>query len=297
MILVAGGTGFIGQALVKHLVEMGKPVRLLIKPAKESPRLPKGVSIEAAVTSLQDERGMRAAFRDVDVVYHLVSDERRGSKANLLSVDIEGTKTISRISREMRVQQLIYLSHLGADQGSAFALLKTKSLAETHIIRSQVPYTIFRSAVIFGPGDQFTTSLVRLIKYSPGFVFLPGDGSTLLQPIWIEDLVTCLVAALGNPKMINKILAIGGGEYISLRQIVNEILTVTRRKRRLVTLSPVYLRAAALILEQFLPRLPISIHWIDYLGADRTCSLDTLPRQFGILPARFSNHLDYLRGL
>jgi NADH dehydrogenase len=39
---------------------------------------------------------------------------------------------------------------------------------------------------------------------------------------------------------------------------------------------------------------PISLFWLDYLAVDRTCPLDTLPRQFGLMPARFTHHLEYL---
>lgn len=296
MILVVGGTGFIGQILVRQLIDMGKSVRLLIKPSKDSPKLLKGVPVDVAVTSLRDERGLRAAFRDVSLVFHLVSDERQGSKANLTGVDVEGTIALVRTAKQANVKRMIYLSHLGADQGSAFAVLRTKSISETQILKSRVPYTIFRTAIVYGPGDQFTTSIARLLKYSPGFVLIPGDGSTLIQPIWVEDLIACMITAMDDPNMADQVFAVGGGEYFTLRQAIEKVMNVTGRKRILVSLAPAYLRTLALILEQFIPRLPISTHWLDYVGSDRTCSLDTLPRIFDIIPARFTQQLNYLRG-
>ena len=62
MILVIGGTGFIGRALVRHLVESDYPVRLLIHPSPHTPDLPRGVPVEIAVSSLTDERGLRSAM-------------------------------------------------------------------------------------------------------------------------------------------------------------------------------------------------------------------------------------------
>ena len=296
MILVAGGTGFIGQVLVKHLVDMDQPVRLLVRPSKETPKLLTGIPLDIAVSSLEDERGLRAAFRDVDVVIHLVSDERRGSKADFAGVDINGTTALLRAASQSQVKQLIYLSHIGADKGSAYAMLKTKSICESNIIRSQVPYTILRSAITYGPGDQFTTSILQLLKKSPGMIFLPGDGKTLAQPVWVDDLVACILWTLGNTNAINQIIPVGGGEYLTIRQILEVIMEVTGRKRQLSSLSPVYLRTLALIIEQFIGRLPISVNWLDYLASDRTCSIDTLPRIFGIIPSQFSNQLGYLKG-
>jgi len=62
MILVTGGTGFIGRALIRHLVDNGYRVRTLIRPSAESPRLPKGVPVEVAVASFNDQRGLRAIY-------------------------------------------------------------------------------------------------------------------------------------------------------------------------------------------------------------------------------------------
>jgi len=75
MILVTGGTGFIGNVLIQHLSTLGYPVKLLIRPSKTTPNLPKGQPLHIAVTSLSDQNGLRAAMKDVDVVYHLASAE------------------------------------------------------------------------------------------------------------------------------------------------------------------------------------------------------------------------------
>lgn len=78
MILVTGATGFVGRALIRHLADAGYPVRVLLRPSPNSPTLPRGVSMEVAVSSLEDERGLSAAMVGVDAVYHLVGVERRG---------------------------------------------------------------------------------------------------------------------------------------------------------------------------------------------------------------------------
>ena len=168
MILVTGGTGFIGRVLVRQLVEAGHEVRTLIRPSASSPRLPQGVPVEVAVVSLTDLRGLRAALRGVDHIYHLASGERSGE---LFEADIAGTQTLVQAAAEASVQQIIYLSHLGADRASAFPVLRAKGLAEEHIRKSGVPYTILRSSVIFGLEDNFTTKISRLIRLSPGFLF------------------------------------------------------------------------------------------------------------------------------
>jgi NADH dehydrogenase len=62
----------------------------------------------------------------------------------------------------------------------------------------------------------------------------------------------------------------------------------------MVPVSPAFLRILAVWMEHSMRNFPMSIFWQDYLAADRTCELDTLPRLFGLLPERFGRQLDYL---
>lgn len=293
MILVTGGTGFVGKALVQHLIASGKTVRILLRPSKVSPQLPRGIPVDAAVCSLRDERGLRAAMRGVDTIVHLASSERHSGRANLTEVDVLGTQGLVNAARQAGIKRILYLSHLGADQASAYPLLRAKGLAENIVIRSGMDYSIIRSAVVFGPGDQFTTAFSRLVRLSPGFLMIPGDGNTLLQPLWIEDLVNCLALAIERDDLIGQTISIGGLEALPFRQIMLHIMEAMGIQRRFWSVSPPTLRLLALIADQF-PKFPVSIYWLDYLAVDRTTLLDSVPRTFGILPARFYRQLDYL---
>ncbi len=297
MIFVTGGTGFIGQVLLRQLVAAGQPVRTLIRPSNRSPLLPRGIPIEVAVCSLNDERSLRAALKGVDVVYHMVGAERRGGRADLLRVDIQGTQTLARACAEAGVKRLFYLSRLGADRASAYPVLKAKAIAENFIRQSGVPYTILRSAVAYGNEDWFTTSLARMAYSLPIFFPIPGDGTTLLQPLWVEDLVTCLVWALEEDSTINQTYPIGGSEALTFRDILRMVLGAAGIKRILIPFSPAWMRTGTVLFESGNPNYPLSVFWLDDLAADRTCPLDTIPRVFGLMPSRFSQRLNHLQGI
>lgn len=295
MILITGGTGFIGKVLVRHLIEHDHQVRILIRPSQHSPNLPRGVPIEVAVSSIGDERSLRAAMVGVDIVYHLAGAEWRGSRGSLMDIDIQGTQTVIRAAVDAGVWRLFYISHLGADRASAFPLLKAKAIAEEYIRRSGLDYTILRSALVFGPNDHFTTGLARLLYALPFFFLIPSDGQTLLQPLWVEDLVTCLVWALEDDQTRNQTYSVGGPEFLTFNQILAMVMEAAQVQRRIVHVSPPYLRGLTVILETILPALPTSVYWLDYLAANRTCPLDTVPRTFNLLPSQFSHRLDYLQ--
>lgn len=294
MILVTGGTGFIGRALVRTLVEMGYPVRTLIRPAPRTPDLPRGVPVEVAVSSLNDERGIRAALVGVDVVYHLAGVEQAGAYQSLEEVDIRGTRSVVEAAIDARVQRIFFLSHLGADRASAYPVIKAKGIAEEFVRRSGLDYTILRSAIVYGPNDAFITGLARLLSALPYLFLVPGDGKTLLQPIWVEDVVTCLTWALDDVTTRNETFEIGGPEYFTFNEVLEMVMQATSTRRRLVHTRPPYVRGLTVFLEALFPRLPGSVYWLDYLAINRTCALDTIPRIFNLMPARMSHRLDYL---
>ncbi len=296
MILVTGGTGFIGKALIRNLVESGYPVRMLIRPSSRSPELPLGVPVEVAVSSLNDERSLRAAMVGVDVVYHLAGVERRGAYADLMNVDIQGSRLVAEAAADAGVDRIFFLSHLGADRASAFPVLKAKAIAEEYVRRSRVHFTIFRTAIVYGPNDGFTTGLARLFSVVPYFFFMPGNGRTLIQPLWVEDLVTCLTWALDDNATRDQTFELGGPEYFTFLQVAEMVMHTCNLPRRLVPVRPPYLRGLTVLLEALFPGLPVSVYWLDYLAANRTCALDTLPRAFSLMPARMSQRLGYLRG-
>jgi NADH dehydrogenase len=294
MILVTGSTGFIGRALVRHLSEAGQQVRVLLRSSPNSPRLPRGVPVEVAVASLNDERAIRAALRGVDQIFHLTSAATEGRRGNLLKTDVEGTRILAQAAASAEVERLIFLSHIGADRASAFPIQKSKGIAEEHIRKSGVTYTIIRSSVVFGPEDHFTNNLARLLRAAPGIFPIPNSGRTLIQPLWVEDLVTCLLWALENPEMANQTYEIGGGEYFTLRQALEVLMHVTQKRRLLVSVPIPWMRNLLVMLDSFNPNFKISTYWLDYVRVNRTCPVDNMPRIFGLMPARFSYRLDYL---
>jgi NADH dehydrogenase len=294
VILVTGGTGFIGQHLVRQLVTQGYDVRLLLRPSPKSPNLPTGLPVQVAVSSFNDPRGLRAALKGINTVIHLAGTEALGIKSDLDGVDIDGTRAITAAAKEVGIDRFVFLSHIGADKASAFPVLKAKAIAENLIIHSGVPYTIFRTAVVYGPNDHFTSSFSRVIEMSPYVLLIPGDGSNMLQPIHIQDLAACVIASLENPESGNRIYTIGGGESLSFLTIIQIIMDRIKKHRRIIPIMPGYLRVISVWLEQN-RKFPVSAYWIDYLAVDRTCALDSLSRDFNLIPARFHQSLDYLK--
>ncbi|NWF63598.1 MAG: NAD-dependent epimerase/dehydratase family protein [Chloroflexi bacterium] len=294
MILITGATGFIGRALVRQLSSIGYSLRALIRPSSKTPRLPKSVPVEVSVVSLADTRGLRAAMRGVETVIHLASAENQGSRGNLLVTDIQGTQNLVEAASDAGVDRILYLSHLGAARASGYPAFKAKGIAEESIRAGKTPYTIIRTSLVYGPEDHFTNNIDRLLRSSIGFFPVPNGGRVVVQPVWVEDLVTCMIWSLQNESTLQQVYELGGNEFFTLQQIIEIVMEVTRRRRYLLPLSPITLRAMTVFLEGVIPNFPISSFFLDYFAVNRTTSVDSMPRYFGLMPARFSYRLDYL---
>lgn len=296
MVLVTGATGFVGRAVIRRLAGAGLPVRTLIKPSRESPKIPTGIPVEVAISNLSDKRGVRAALVGVDSIVHLAGAEQQGSPAALQAVDVQGTQVLSMAAKQAGVQRLIYLSHLGAEPASAFPLLRAKAEAEAHIRKSGAPHTILRSSPVYGERDHFTTALAKLLAVTPLVFPLPSNGKTVLQPLWVEDLATCVLWTLEEPALVGSTLELGGPEFFSLSEIVEMVMQAAGSRRWIVSASPMTLRAVTWLVNRALPRPPVTPFWLDYLASSKTAGLDALPRQFGLKPALMEDQLGYLHG-
>jgi uncharacterized protein YbjT (DUF2867 family) len=295
MVLITGGTGFIGGILLKQLVEIGIEVRLLLKPSNITPRLPRGIPFDVAISSLADYQGIRAACNGIETVIHLASSERYGPRDYNPEREVAGTQNLADAAAEAGIQRLIFLSHLGANPTSAYTVSRTKAMEEDAIRKSGVPFTIIRSSILFGPEDHFTTQVATQLALFPILYFLPGDGETLLQPLWVDDLTTAITWTLDDPATLGQIYDVGGPEFLTFRQVLELVMATIKVRRILVPFRPPYLRAGAWLMERIFPVPPVTSFFLDYLAINRTTDLASLPRAFGLQPARMETNLGYLQ--
>jgi uncharacterized protein YbjT (DUF2867 family) len=295
MILVTAGTSYLGRSVLRRLTEFGYPVRTLLHPRRQSPNLPVGVAVDVALAALSDRRGVRAALVGVDTVIHLTDHGLEVVAENQLDDHVEGTRIVAEASAEAGVKRLVFVSSIGADRASAYPALRAYAIAEEYVRQSGVPSTIVRTGVIFGEDDHFTTAFAKLLAVSPLFFPITGDGSVLMQPLWVEDLATCITWALEDPGTLGQIYEVGGPEYLTLRQVLQLIMIGASCPRILIPMRPPYLRWITRLLNGVLFKLPVNTLTLDSFAINRTTDLNALPTIFGLQPSRMDGKLSYLQ--
>jgi len=229
---------------------------------------------------------LMAAMDGVHTVFHLVGTETRGRHARLNEVDVEGAKAVIEAALAASVGRIIYVSRLGAERASAFPVLRAKGEIEERIRNSGLAYTIFRSGVLFGEGDRFSEHIAMMARAFP-FYLVPGDGETVFQPLWVEDLVTCLTMSLENFDLIDTVATIGGLEFLTYRRLVMRVMHTIGSRRPIIGVPLLAHRSLSWFLDGLFARWPLTEQWNEMLSTTQTAEMGSIERYFGFRPAAF----------
>lgn len=294
MILITGATGFVGRAVVRRLAAERREVRCLLRPSRREQRLPAGILFSTVSATLDDLPALRTAMQDVTAVVHLTGEEDldQGRTPHRHAKD---TANLIAAAQEAGVPRFIYLSRLGADRASAYPLFRAMGEAEAAVRESELDYTILQATVTYGAEDAFTNMLAMLAKATPFILPIPDPGLSCLQPLWIVDLVTCIVATLERDDLVGRTIPLGGPEHFAFEQMVAQVLAAAGMRRRLVHVRLPLVQGMIGLLDALLPRNPTPPWWLDLLAVGSATELGTIPRHFGFEPCRFAQGLDYLR--
>ena len=294
MILVTGATGFVGRRVVARLTAAGYAVRCLVRPAYKERQLPPGVSVHMVAGDLADAAALRVALQDVDIIIHLAGIWTECGARTFEAVNYQGTLNLLEAALEVGARRVIFASYPTADRNSAFAFLRSKGMAEEAIKSCGLSFTILRPSLVYGADDYLTTNIATVLKSIPFIFPVIGDGQTRFQPLWVEDLATCIERCLTNPKTTGHTFALGGPAYLTINDMLDIIARTLHAHRRKVFVRAPLARTAAEWMERVMPHPLLTTTTVDLLGVDTTTELGAVSRHFGFDPARFADTVDYL---
>ena len=229
MILVVGATGLLGGTIALKLLEQGKPVRVLLReasPAAEmarqgmatDPQALLDAGAEAVYGDLSESQSLDAACRDVDTVISTANAVLRGG--DFENVDLSGTQSLIRAAKDAGVDQLIYLSALGADSQHPHPLYRAKGQCELDLMASGMAYTILQPYVFT---EVWVGAVVGLPLQARAPVTLVKPGDNPQAFVSIRDVAEYAVRSVGNPAAFNRSIPIGGEKSYSWNEVVASV--------------------------------------------------------------------------
>ncbi|HWH50588.1 MAG TPA: NAD-dependent epimerase/dehydratase family protein, partial [Gemmatimonadaceae bacterium] len=226
-VLVTGGTGVVGSALVRELHRRGHSVRVLSRSARETlPWWPSDV--EAFDGDVSDERSLRGAGDGCQVIIHAVGIVAEDPPERTFQrVNIDGTRYVVLEAERSGVERVVFVSSLGAERGQS-AYHKSKLVGEDVVRAFSRDWVIVRPGAVYGPGDEHVSVLLRMVRSLP-IVPTIGDGAQRFQPIWHEDLARAVAAAAERPELRCRVLEVAGPDVTSQNDLVERLRTLTGR--------------------------------------------------------------------
>jgi len=297
-VAITGGSGFVGSHLVAQLLESGHEIRVIGRGARPV-ALPKGLAVTFG--DVVTGQGLEDAFRDADAVVNLVAIIRAKGVQTFTSVNSQGTANVVQAAQRAGVRRLVQLSAIGAGPDPTFPYLFSKWQGEQWVQGSGLEWVILRSSVIFGPGDGFFTLLAKAISLPAPFLVIPGDGTAVFQPIFVDDVARCLTAAVVEPQRSGNIYEIGGPEQLTLEEITLAVAAATGKewfgiaRRRPLHLDPRLIRPGAVLMDKLMPNPLVTPQQLDMLVKPNVTSVDSVSARFGFQPKPLGANLGYLR--
>jgi uncharacterized protein YbjT (DUF2867 family) len=287
-VLVTGSSGYVGRRLVARLAERGTPVRALVHRSRHD--LPDGV--EAVEGDIADAASLAPACEGADVVVNLASitADRKPPPGGYDRVNAEGPAALAVAARAAGVRRFVHLAGIDTSTGTPGPYLAGRRRGDAAVLASGIEsVAILRPSIMFGGRDAaFVRALARIVKLAPA-VPVPGDGSVLIQMVWVEDVIRCIIQLADDMRPGQ--FPIGGPDqptYDEVLDIIGEGLG-KRRVRKVHLPVPVFSVQARLL--SLLPSPPLTPAALELFASDNTTTTNAIEQQFGFRPRGFAEHV------
>jgi len=308
-ILVTGGGGFLGGAIVRRLVARGDDVRAFQR--GEYPQLAE-LGVLTFRGDLTDLDALARAASGCDVVVHTAAKAGVwGPCRDYYRVNVVGTQTVLDVCRRLGIARLVYASspsvvfdgrdEQGIDEQTPYprhylaAYPRTKALAEQMVLSANsatFATVALRPHLIWGPGDPHLVPRI-LDRARRGRLRLVGRGDNRVDSTYIDNAAAAHVAAIDRltptADCAGKAYFISNGQPLPMRELLSRILAagglppVTRRISPLVAYSAgtvleavhrLFRRAGEPAMTRFVARQLACAHWFDLSAARRDLGYD-----------------------
>ena len=305
-ILVTGGTGFTGAALVLGLLRKGHRVRAMdLKGGIRDQELTRH-GAELIFGTVTDQEALNEASKGCQAVFHLAAAFRELAVPDSVyyEINVDGTRNVLEAAVSNGVEKVVYCSTQGVhgniedppgSEDSPIApadyYQQTKyegELVVQEFVQQGTKAVILRPTAIYGPGDpeRFFMIYKRVAK---GLFPMFGSGTTFYHPVYIDNLVDAFVATLEAGRWNGEAYIIGDEEYVSIQELVARVGKAMGTNVRIPHFPFLPLSVAAHVCEGVCKPLgiapPIFPRRADWYRQVRAFEIDKAKRELGYAPS------------
>ncbi|MGF1640005.1 MAG: complex I NDUFA9 subunit family protein [Rhodospirillales bacterium] len=274
LITIFGGSGFIGRHVVQRVAADGWIVRVAVRdPVAAAFLQPLGEAgqIVARVADVADAATVETAVEGADVVVNLVGILYERGRRTFQRVHVDGAANVARAAKAAGTSRLVQMSAIGADAHSPAAYGRTKKGGEDAAQAGFPGTTVVRPSVVFGPEDDFFNRFAAMARILPALPVF----ETAFQPVYVGDVADAVKAIIDDPATVGKTYELGGPRVIRFRELMELVLSETRRRRLLLPVPLAIAEFEAWFLEK-LPVPPLTRDQVKLLQRDNVVSADAL---------------------
>ena len=277
-IFVTGATGFTGSRVVPLLLKSGYAVRCLYRASSDRSSLA-GLDIEWALGDVSDPQSLTSAMQGTDAL------------VNVASLGFGHAESILRSANEAGVKRGIFISTTAIFTQLNAGSKSVRLAAEEAIQASGLDYTILRPTMIYGsPRDRNMWRLIRLLRITPVMPIF-GDGESLQQPIFVDDVAQAVLLALQTDATIGKSYNIAGKAPLTYNQVIGAVASALGKRVWKLHLPYMPIVHMLQFTERMKFRLPIKAEQVLRLNENKAFSYEEARRDFGFSPRSFEEGL------
>jgi NADH dehydrogenase len=280
VILVTGGTGFVGPRIVHAIRAAGKPVRALVrKPSSRAAQQLRSWGCELVEGDVTRPETLREAVAGCEAVVHLVAI-LTGRPEDFRRVMSDGTRDLVVAAQEAGVRRFVLMSALGTSEETKDLVpyFRAKWDMETVTRDSTLEHVIFRPSFVFGENGGALQQFKRVARLSP-VTPIVGPGTQRIQPIWVDDVAAYFAASLDRPDVVNRTFELGGPDVVTWNEFWERLKRALGLRRPSVHIPFGLMRVQATVLER-LPTPPVTRDQLAMLELDNVVTNDHAVRVF-----------------
>ena len=271
-VLVTGGTGLLGGALLGLLLAEGHEVRCLVRAESLRTLRLDRLRIELVYGDAGDAQALSRALSGVDALLHVAG--------------IEYAPQVVEAIRRAKVGRLVVVGSTSAHSAYEFRS-SPKLRMEERVRESGLDYTIVRPSMIYGSElDKNMHRLLRFLDRSPVFPMF-GSGENLWQPVYHEDCARGVYEALVRPQAIGEDYDLPGAEPLTYLELIRTAASALGRKPRIVRLPLEPVRRSLVTAERLRLPLPIKSEQVLRIREDKAYPYDKAKKDLDYAPRSF----------